>query len=59
MFERIHQVFISPDSPTKFLYNRSIDVKVYCAFIEHENEKAKPTYYLIRLTDLEDLVDQQ
>ena len=29
-FKRIHQVFISPDSPTKFSYNGSIDVEVHC-----------------------------
>ena len=55
MFKRIHQVFISPNSPIKFPYNRSIDLEVHCAVIECENEKAKPTHYLIRLTDLEDL----
>ena len=59
MFKRIHQVFISPDSLTKFLYNRSIDVEVHCAVIEYENEKAKPTHYLIRLIDLEDHDDQR
>ena len=59
MFKRIHQVFISPDSPTKFPYNRSIDVEVYCAVIEYENEKAKLAHYLIRLNDLEDLDDQR
>ena len=59
MFKRIHQVFISPDSPTKFPYNRSIDVEVHCAVIEYENGKAEPAHYLIRLTDLEDLDDQR
>jgi len=59
MFRRIHQVFISLDSPTKFPYNRSIDVKVHCAVIEYENGKANPAHYLIRLTDLEDLDDQR
>jgi len=58
MFKRIHQVFTSPDSPTKFPYNRSIDIEVHCAVIEYENEKAKSSHYLIRLTDLEDLDDQ-
>jgi len=57
MFKKIHQVFISPDSPTKFPYNRSIDVEVHYAVIEYEYKKAKPTHYLIRLTDLEDLDD--
>jgi len=47
MFKRICQVFISPDDPTKFPYNRSIDVEVYCAVIEYENEKAKPAHYRI------------
>ena len=41
MFKKIHQVFISPDNPTKFPYNRSIDVEVHCAVIEYENRKAK------------------
>jgi len=59
MFKRIHQVFISPNSPTKFSHNRSIDVKVLCAVIEYENEKGKPAYYLIRLIDLEDHDGQQ
>jgi len=59
MFKTIHQVFISLDSPTKFPYNRSIGVEVHCAFIEYENGKVKPTHYLIRLTDLEDLDDQR
>jgi len=59
MFKRIHQVFISPDSPTKFSYNKSIDVEVHCAVIQYENEKAKPAYYLIRLTNLKELDDQR
>jgi len=59
MFKRIHQVFISPDSPTKFPYNRSIDIEVQYAVIEYENGKAKPTHYLVRITDLEDLEDQR
>ena len=59
MFKRIHQVFISLDSPTKFPYNRSIDVEVHCTVIEYENGKAKPVHYLVRLTDLEDLDDQR
>jgi len=59
MFKRIHQVFISPDSPTKFPYNRSIDVEVHCVVIEYEHGKAKLAHYLIRLTDLEDLDDQR
>jgi len=59
MFKRIHQVFISPYNPTKFPYNRSINVKVPCAVIEYENEKAKSAHYLIRLTGLEDFDDQR
>jgi len=59
MFKRIHQVFISLDSHTKFPSNRSINVEVNCAVIEYENGKAKPAHYLIRLTDLEDLDDQR
>ena len=59
MFKRIHQVFISPDSPAKFPYNRSLDVEVHCAVIEYENENAKSAHYLIQWTDLEDLGDQQ
>ena len=59
MFKRIHQVVISPYSPTKFPYNRSIDIEVHCAIIEYENGKAKPAHYLVRLTDLEDLDDQR
>ena len=39
----------------KFPYNGSIDIEVHCAVVEYENEKAKPAYYLIRLTELEDL----
>jgi len=57
MFKRIHQVFISPDSPTKFSYNRSINVEVHCAIVEYEHGKATPAHYLIRLTDLEDFDD--
>ena len=59
MCKKIHQVFISLNSPTKFSYNRSIDVEVHCAVIEYGNGKAKPAHYLIRLTDLEDLDDQR
>jgi len=59
IFKRIHQVFIFLDSPTKFSYNRSIDVEVHCAVIEYENGKAKPVHYLILLTNLEDLDDQR
>jgi len=59
IFKRIHQVFISLYSPTKFSYNKSIDVEVHCAVIEYENGKAKLAHYLIRLTDLEDLDDQR
>jgi len=33
MFKRIHQVFISSDSPIKFPYNRSVDVEVHCAVL--------------------------
>jgi len=43
-----HQVFVSPDSHTKFPYNHSIDVEVHCAVIEYEDGKAKPAHYLIR-----------
>ena len=59
MFKRIHQVFISPYSPTKFPYNWGIDVEVCCVVIEYENGKAKPAPYLISLTDVEDLDDQR
>ena len=59
MFRRIHQVSISSDSPTKFPYNRSIDVEVHCVVIEYENGKAKPAHYLIQLIDSEDLDDQR
>ena len=31
IFKRIHQGFTSANSPTKFPYNKSIDVKVHCA----------------------------
>ena len=41
MFKRIHQVFISPDNPTKFPHNRSTDVEVHCAVIEYENGKSQ------------------
>ena len=58
MFKKIHQVFITPDSPTKFPYNRSIDIKVHCAVIEYENGKAKPAHYIIQLTDFKDDEDQ-
>jgi len=58
MFKRIHQVFISPNSPTKFPYNRNIDIEVHCAVIEYENGKVKPAHYLIRFTDLENLDNQ-
>ena len=59
MFKRIHPVFISLDGPTKFPYNRSIDVEAHCAVIKYENGRAKPTLYVIRLIDLEDLDDQR
>ena len=59
MFKRIHQVLISPDSPTKFPYNQSIDVEVHCPVIEYKNGRAKSAHYLIQLTDLEDLDDQR
>ena len=45
IFKRIHQVFISPDSLTKFPYNRSIDVEVHRVVIEYENGKAKLDHY--------------
>jgi len=54
VFKRIHQVFISLDSATKFPYNRSIDVEVHCVVIAYENGNAKLAHYLIRLIDLED-----
>ena len=57
MVKRIRQVFIFSDSPAKIPYNRSIDVELYYAVIEYENEKTKIAYYLIRLTDLEDFDD--
>jgi len=47
MFRRIHQVFKSPDSPSKFPYNRSMDIEVHYAVIEYENEKEKPAHYVI------------
>jgi len=59
IFKRILQIFTSLDSPTKFPYNRSIDIEVHYAVIEYENEKVKPAHYLIRLIDLEDLDDQR
>ena len=54
----IYQVFTSPYNPTKFSYNRSINIEVHCIVIEYENEKAKPTHYLIQLIDLKDPHDQ-
>jgi len=59
MFKRIHQVLTFPDSPTRTTYNRNLHISIHCALIEYENEKAKPAYYLIQLTDLEDLNDQR
>ena len=59
MFKRIHQIFISLDSPTKFSYNRSIGIEVHYAVIEYENEKEKPAHYVIWWTDLEDLDDHR
>ena len=53
-FERIHQIFTSPNNLTNFTYNRCIDVEVHCAAIEYKNGKVKPSYYPIRLTDLEE-----
>jgi len=49
MLKRIHHIFTSPDSPTKFPYNKSIDVEVHCTVIEYEyeNGKVKPSHYLI------------
>jgi len=48
IFKRSHQVFISPDSPMKFLYNRSIDIEVHWAVIEYENgDQTSPLSYSI------------
>jgi len=57
MFKKIHQVFTSLEFPTKFSYNRSINVEVHCAIIEYENGKVKSAHYLIQLTNLEYLDD--
>jgi len=57
MFKRILQVFISPDNPIKFPYNRSINIEVHYAVIDYENGKAKAAHDLILLTNLEDLDD--
>jgi len=46
VYKRIHQVFTSPDNPTKFPYNRSIDVEVHCVVIEYESGRVKLTHYL-------------
>jgi len=49
----------SPNGPTKFLDNRSIDVDVYCAVIEYEHGNAKPAHYPAQLIILEEPNDQR
>ena len=58
IFKRIHWILISPDSPTKFLYIRSLYVEVHYAVIEYENEKAMPAYYFVQLVDSDDPNDR-
>ena len=38
---------------------KCLNLKVYSALIEYENEKAKPTHYLIQIVDYDDLEDQR
>ena len=42
-FKWIHQVFISPDSRTKFPYSRIIDVEVHCAVTVSYTHLTLPT----------------
>jgi len=58
MFKRIHHVFTSLGSPTRAPYNKNLHIDVHSALIEYENRKAKPTHYLVQLTNLEDLNDR-
>ena len=47
----------SPNSPTKFLYIRTLYVQVHCVAL-NINRKAKPAYYPVQLVDLDDFNDQ-
>ena len=47
MFWRIHWILTSPKGPTKIPVIKCLNLEVYSALIEYENEKAKPVDYLI------------
>ena len=58
MFRKIHWILTSPNGPTKVPICRCINLEVYSALTEYENEKAKPSHYLVQIVDYDDLNDQ-
>ena len=58
IFKRIHWILTFPNGPTKISCNQCLYVKVYCALIENENEKAKPTHYFVQIIDYNNPYDQ-
>ena len=59
MFKRFHWILKSPEDPTKIPVRKYLTLKIYSALIEYENEKAKPTYYLVQIVDCDDPQDQR
>ena len=59
MSRRIHWILTSLDGPTKVPVHRCLNLEVYSASIEYENEKAKPAHYLIQIVDCNDLNNQR
>jgi len=58
MLKRIHWILTSPDGPIKNPIHRCLNLEVYSALIEYENEKAKPAHYPVHIVDCDDLNDQ-
>ena len=50
----INWIITPPNGATKIPYKRSLYVEVHYTLIEHENGKAKPTYYLVQIVHLDD-----
>ena len=59
MFRKFHWILTSPEGPTKILVSKYLNLEVYSALIEYENEKAKLAHYLIQIVDYDDLYNQR
>ena len=53
MFKKIHQIYVSPNSPTRATESENLHIEINCALIEYENRKATLAHYPVQLINLE------